>query len=576
MVLIKVLLMLSFISCQTSESNKAVVSSSESIPTIDRGEAELWSKDQRISSANYYFMLAEDRELSQDRKTASKFYEFAYDLDPNSYLASKLISAKAYTDPERAFQQAQRMSLLYPKSIEIHTILGQFLLARGELKKAQVQFKKLLKMDSKSLNAYFGLIQTSRAQGNIAESINYARKAVEVDPSFAEGWATLAKLYLGEKQLVKAHKAARRAYQMRSNYPEFMHLYAITLELQGQSKQAVAIYEALFRLHGSSEELITKMVGLYKQIGSLKEALGLLEEVRERGEASLAVELQIVFIHWELKNFSRAAKYLRVLHKKYPDNNRITYMNALGAEKMKEFKRAKELYLKISENSEFIEHSWYRLIAILRIQGELNEAIEVAKKGIKSGGDKASEFYIVLSNIFSENKKFDKSVELLSQAIVEYPRETGLWFLLGVNQERSGDVEACIETMKSLIRLDPNFAGAYNYLGYLYAERSENLDEAEILIKKALGLKPNDGYYLDSLGWVYFQQANYKKALKTLLKANQIAPNEGVILEHIGDTYNALGQIDKAYEYYEKATKGRIDERDKKRIMQKYLNFKSK
>ena len=90
------------------------------------------------------------------------------------------------------------------------------------------------------------------------------------------------------------------------------------------------------------------------------------------------------------------------------------------------------------------------------------------------------------------------------------------------------------------------------------------------MIKRALQLKPNDGYYLDSLGWVYYQQKKYPEALKILKQAIKVVPNEGVILEHVADTYKALGDRQKAIEFYEKATKGRIEDRDRERIMKKY------
>ena len=131
-------------------------------------------------------------------------------------------------------------------------------------------------------------------------------------------------------------------------------------------------------------------------------------------------------------------------------------------------------------------------------------------------------------------------------------------------------MDKCISTMREIIKIDPSYSSAYNYIGYLYAEESKNLDEAEELVKVALTIKPDDGYYLDTLGWIFYKKGDYQKALSILKKANQKAPNEAVIMEHIADTYVKLDSLAKAEQYYSKALKANINEVDKRRILEKY------
>ena len=63
-----------------------------------------------------------------------------------------------------------------------------------------------------------------------------------------------------------------------------------------------------------------------------------------------------------------------------------------------------------------------------------------------------------------------------------------------------------------MLAREPNNANALNFLGYSYADRGIELDKAEEMIRKALTIKPQDGYILDSLGWVLYQKKQYKKA----------------------------------------------------------------
>ena len=101
--------------------------------------------------------------------------------------------------------------------------------------------------------------------------------------------------------------------------------------------------------------------------------------------------------------------------------------------------------------------------------------------------------------------------------------------------------------------INPSNAPALNYLGYTYAESGAQLDEAEKLIKRALVIEPDDGFYVDSLGWVYYQQGNYSRAVAELERAVNLTGNDPTITEHLGDAYRKLGKVREARHQYEDA-----------------------
>ncbi len=107
--------------------------------------------------------------------------------------------------------------------------------------------------------------------------------------------------------------------------------------------------------------------------------------------------------------------------------------------------------------------------------------------------------------------------------------------------------------MEKVIALDPKDATALNYLGYTLAEMGIRLEEAEGFIKRALVLKPEDGYITDSMGWVYFKMGRHDDALQWIKKALERLPEDPLITEHLGDTYRALGRWREAKEAYERA-----------------------
>ena len=129
------------------------------------------------------------------------------------------------------------------------------------------------------------------------------------------------------------------------------------------------------------------------------------------------------------------------------------------------------------------------------------------------------------------------------------------YFDYGAAAEQAGMVQKAAELFKKSIELDPaNAARSYNYLGFMWVDRGQNLEEAGTLIKRAVEMEPNNGAYIDSLGWYYFKKGEPEKALPELLKAaGAIKPEDSEVYDHIGDTYQKLGNTSQAVTYWQKA-----------------------
>jgi Tfp pilus assembly protein PilF len=107
--------------------------------------------------------------------------------------------------------------------------------------------------------------------------------------------------------------------------------------------------------------------------------------------------------------------------------------------------------------------------------------------------------------------------------------------------------------MKKVIEINPDHPEALNFIGYMYADRGLNLDEAERLIRKALLLRPKNGYMIDSLGWVLFRKNKLDESIRYLKEASDLLPEDPAILEHLGDVYLQSGATQEAAETFNKA-----------------------
>jgi tetratricopeptide (TPR) repeat protein len=159
----------------------------------------------------------------------------------------------------------------------------------------------------------------------------------------------------------------------------------------------------------------------------------------------------------------------------------------------------------------------------------------------------------MLSTVLEGQKLYDKALRVLEEGLKQDPANAELLFRTGVVLDKAGEKEKCLGQMRKVLEIKPDHADALNYIGYTFAEQGIRLDEAQELIEKALKLKPESGYILDSLGWVYYQKGKLDEAVRTLEKAASLVPNDPTIAEHLGDAYFAKKDYRKALQMYEKA-----------------------
>lgn len=579
---IAMLIFIGLTSCRTTtkKTPPSFIDSDDNTITMDyASESEtssnMWSPMRRKMNAGFYFMIAEYEAMKNNSGVAKKMYEDAYDLDPNAYVAWKMIAAEANVGLlSEALLKSKKIILLYPQDANLQNLHGQLLAASGQLPEAMQHFERAIAIDPQLPEPYLQLIRIHASEKKYPEALAIANDLVKKQPDFADGWSTLAKLYISNGQKTKALKPAERAYELQSNDPEKILIYALALDLNNQSKKAVNLYEILFRMNPTNEELIARMVDLYREMGDLNDALTLLSDASDQSKsAGPGIKLQQAIILWELKRFKEAEAILSELSSKYPESDRLKYMAGLGKERLDDYTGALTIYRGIPETSQYFPHAIYRSVGILKELKKYDEAMSLIQKMTATKGENVADFYALGASILDETGKTKEAISYLNEGIKNLPSEANLVFLQGVLWEKLGDRDQCIKSMREVIKKDPRQSSAYNYLGYLFAEKGENLEEAESLIKKALEIKPDDAFYLDSLGWVYFQKGDLKKSLEILNRANSKSPDEAVILEHLGDVYSKLKNTNLARSSYQKMIKGRMDERDKPRIEKKYKEF---
>jgi len=164
------------------------------------------------------------------------------------------------------------------------------------------------------------------------------------------------------------------------------------------------------------------------------------------------------------------------------------------------------------------------------------------------------EIYKSLGALYLQQRKLKEAEGIFKLIAGLSPLDAEAHFYLGSIYYDLKDYSASEKEFKAAIKLKPDYHEALNFLGYFYLEQDRYIDKAGGLIRKALSFDPENGAYIDSLGWFYFKKGKFKEALSHLEKATSFL-SDPVIYEHLGDVFMKLGNRDSAKLNWEKSLK---------------------
>ncbi len=270
-----------------------------------------------------------------------------------------------------------------------------------------------------------------------------------------------------------------------------------------------------------------------------------------RSDAVEDLELRRAVLLAAAEDWSRLSREAPSLVARSSPENR-TAAQALYVEALANQGRLDEaLEILSSESSEAgAQRRLARRVELLREHDRDSEAEELLR-ALVAGGDRDDLFFA--AQVYQRLELFADSIPLLERLLKEQGESTQALFLLGAARERLGDREQAVATFRRLLELAPDHAPTLNYLGYMWAEQGENLAEAVAMILRAVALDPDNGAYVDSLGWAYFRLGRYDEARGHLEWAIRLVPDDATILEHLGDLYLALKDVERARASYQQA-----------------------
>jgi tetratricopeptide (TPR) repeat protein len=451
---------------------------------------------------------------------AVKWLEGAVQDSPQLYptLADMYARSRRWADASAAYESALKVSL---RSVDLRVRYAGMLLGTGaetDAVRARDVLREAVELrapDERTMErALLLLSQAERRTGDLDASERTARRAIAQNRRSARAYVTLAE-----------------AFEERRKYQDVADTLA----------PAVALFRNDADPEGPLSLMLPHLGFAYQQLGQHDKAITTLQEANKISGGDPAIFFYLIQAQLSAKRYSDAVAAARQARVEQPDDLRLARLEAEG----------------------------------LRLWGKGDEAVAVLEQVVKRQAANPMA-HVALAQIYQDTNHGGQAVKLLQDARAKFPQDTSITFELGSiyeKQKKFGDAETAF---RQVLAQEPEHGPALNYLGYMLAERGDRLSESVDLIKRALQTEPDNGSYLDSLGWAYFKDGKFDLAAEHLKRAADQMATNSVVQDHYGDVLFRLGRYDEAIAAWSKALSGDREDVDQGGIDRKIKSAKQK
>ena len=443
-------------------------------------------------------------------------------------------------DEEKALEAARLWSDAEPSNVEARQVLASLLIQTGDVDGAVVHLERIVET----------LIDPPGTGFQRAADL----LAAEQDREAAS--AAMQRLVLGHEDDAAAHLGLARL-----------------LVRTGRIEEASAAIERAYELDPGDARTTVLRARVRQRANDIEGALRVLEEFLERAPDSSMVRMTYARMLVDTRRFEQARAEFERLVAEEPENDDARY--ALGLllvqtnrldEATRQFERlasrdsrrdAAYYYLARIAESEHrpddaiasyrrVRRGEHRLNAQIRAAVLLAESgdLEAARRhlhGVRSENTRETvRIYSAEAGLLTRAERYDEAMAVYDASLDEFPGNSDLLYARGMLAVRMDRLDILERDMRAIISREPDNADALNALGYTLADRTDRYEEAYALIKRAIELKPDDHYIVDSLGWILHRMGRHREALVQLRRAMSLNPDPE-IAAHLGEVLWVLG-----------------------------------
>ena len=498
----------------------------------------------------YRYLIAEVAGQRGDLATSGTiFYELAK-TTRNPGLAERAAKVSAYGNVGQLTMPAVKLwAELDPTSNEAQQAMTEMLVGSGKLKEAQPFLAQLFVKEETRAGGFLYLSTLLSRNPDKAAVLNLVQALAKPYPELAEAQFAIAQSAWAAHKDNVALDALNKIETLKPDWP-----IAALLKGQVLSEQnpltAINFYQDFLDQHPDANEIrlnMAKLMVSQKQYDLAKANFPILLANAKTSEAKNAAEITAIIglLSYQGGDYPAAEGYFQeALKLGFKDADQIYLYLGQVNEKLNQAEQSLSWYNKVAPGQHYLEAQVNIATAMAR-GGKVDQAID--KLDSLDNLNTQQQIIVIQTEaaLLVKAGRHQEAFDLLDKAVKNLPNTADLVYDYALAAERLKKFDLMEAELRKTIKDMPNFAAAYNALGYSFADRNIKLNEALSLIEKALSLSPNDHYILDSLGWVHFRKGNLNKALDYLQQAYQYNADPE-IAAHLSEVLWQQGKQDQA------------------------------
>ena len=539
-------------------------------PTAWAEEAQTPSSSETARSnieAMFRYLAAEVAGQRGELGISSRlFYDLAKATrDPR--LAERAAKVALYSQiPGIAVEATKLWVELNPDSVEAQQASTQMNVITGNLGAAKPYLQKLLTKEETRAHGFLYLNNLFASQSNKQAVLQLVKELAAPYQSLPEARLTTSQAAFQAGDLALALNEVTAANQLRPHW-EMGAIQQADILLSQSPTEAIVFYKNFLVDNPSANDARLNLARILIKQQRYKEAKPELAQLAKLADSNPEILVVVGLLSAQSDALADAENYFKqALETDIKGKNQI-YMH-LGqiAERNKNDSEAMKWYGMATPPSKETPVQQ----ANLYVEAKISMANIIAKR---NGADAAialldelrdlndaqlAQVISAQSGFLVMAKRYQESYDLLAKAVANMPDMADLIYDHAMAAERVKKYAVMETQLRKLIKMKPQFAQAYNALGYSFADRNTKLDEANTLISKALALSPNDHFIMDSMGWLLYRQGKLDKAYE-YLQAAYAAQADAEIASHLGEVLWKMNRQDEANQIWEDALKNNPD-----------------
>lgn len=492
----------------------------------------------------YEFLLGEIAGQRGDLRLSAEAYTSLAARTRDVRVAKRATEMALYArQSQLALRNAKLWLELEPDSQRARQSLVSLLVGMGRLAEAKPHLEALIKA-GKPEQAFMQMHSLFARQGDRTAVAGLVADLAAAYPALPEARFAVAQSAWQAGQGLNALKALDEALRLKPDWQQAVLFKSQILQQKEGDAAALAYLAGYLKEHPQARDVRLSYARQLARADRLEESrqvfASLVQDMPDNPEPHFALGL----VNMQGNDLAAARdSFLKALELGYREEGVANYYLGQIAEAQDEYEQAMAHYKLVTGQQAF--EAQLRVALVLGKAGRLQEARDWLAGLTPFNDAQGVRIAQAEAELLRDAKRYTEAFDVFDGALKRYPDNLELLYDRAMAAEKLNRLDVLEQDLRRIIQLKPDYAHAYNALGYTLADRTDRLDEAIQLLQKALNLAPEDPFILDSMGWALFKVKRYPEAIDYLRRAYASRPDPE-IAAHLGEVLWVKGEREEA------------------------------